>query len=89
MIFITPIKKTWLLKLGQIFDKLAKLGKSTQDAYNQEGWLILQDLLNEWVAEGVASDVNDFSNYPTHLSISSDQRGAYGIMIKSKALIKP
>ena len=33
--------KTLLLKLGQIFDELAKLGKSTQDTYNRGGWLIL------------------------------------------------
>ena len=26
---------------SQIFDELAKLGKSTQDAYNRGGWLIL------------------------------------------------
>ena len=32
---------TLLLKLGQIFDEVAKLGKSTQDAYNQGKWLIL------------------------------------------------
>ena len=30
-----------LLKLGQIFDKVAKLGKSTQDAHNPGKWLIL------------------------------------------------
>ena len=34
-------KKTLLLNLGQIFDEVAKLGKSTQDAYNRGGWLIL------------------------------------------------
>ena len=32
---------TLLLKLGQIFDKVAKLGKSTQDTYHWGGWLIL------------------------------------------------
>ena len=32
---------TLLLKLGQIFDKVAKLGKSTQDAHNPGKWLIL------------------------------------------------
>ena len=32
---------TLLLKLGQIFDKVAKLGKSTQDAYNPGKLLIL------------------------------------------------
>ena len=37
IIFLT----TLLQKLGQIFDKVAKLGKSTQDAYNPGKWLIL------------------------------------------------
>ena len=37
IIFLT----TLLLKLGQIFDEVAKLGKSTQDAYNPGKWLIL------------------------------------------------
>ena len=32
---------TLLLKLGQVFDEVAKLGKSTQDAYNPGKWLIL------------------------------------------------
>ena len=32
---------TLLLKLGQIFDEVAKLGKSTQDTYNPGKWLIL------------------------------------------------
>ena len=32
---------TLLLKLGQIFEEVAKLGKSTQDAYNPRKWLIL------------------------------------------------
>ena len=32
---------TLLLKLGQIFDEVAKVGKSTQDAYNPGKWLIL------------------------------------------------
>ena len=34
-------KTTFLLKLGTIFDKAAKLGKSIRDTYNLEGWLIL------------------------------------------------
>ena len=34
-------KKTLLLKLGQIFDEVAKLGKLTQDTYNRGRWLIL------------------------------------------------
>ena len=52
---------TFLLKLGQIFDKVAKLGKSTQVAYNPGKWLILEALLKNWVAEGIASNVNDFT----------------------------
>ena len=32
---------TLLLKLGQIFDEVAKLGKSTQGAHNSGKWLIL------------------------------------------------
>ena len=32
---------TLLLELGQIFDEVAKLGKSTQDTYNRREWLIL------------------------------------------------
>ena len=32
---------TLLLKLGQIFDEVAKLGKSTQGAHNPGKWLIL------------------------------------------------
>ena len=49
MIRSLSLKKTLLLKLGHILDELAKLGKSTQDTYNPGGWLILLDLLNEWV----------------------------------------
>ena len=44
-----------------IFDKAAKLGKTPRDTYNPGFWLVLLDLLKNWVAEGVASDVNDFS----------------------------
>ena len=54
---------TLLLKLGQIFDEVAKLGKSTQDTYNRVGWLILQALLKNGVAEGVASDSHDTNNH--------------------------
>ena len=38
------------------------LCKASKDAYNQGEWLILKDLLSEWVAEGVASDPHDFSH---------------------------
>jgi hypothetical protein len=34
------------------------------DAYNYGGWLILKDLLNEWVAQGVATDLHDFTSDP-------------------------
>ena len=44
-----------------IFDKAAKLDKATRDAYNLGGWLILKDLLKNWVAKGFASEINDFN----------------------------
>jgi hypothetical protein len=56
-------------KIQMIFDienslcELAKLGKACQDAYNHGGWLILLDCLKNWVAECVASEVNDFTSY--------------------------
>ena len=34
-------KTTFLLKSNPIFDEAAKLGKTSWNAYNQEGWLIL------------------------------------------------
>jgi hypothetical protein len=34
-------KTTFLPRSGLIFDKVAKLGKATWDAYNLGGWLIL------------------------------------------------
>ena len=43
------------------FDEAAKLGKATEDAYNQEDWLIFKDILNEWVSKGLASDPHDFT----------------------------
>ena len=49
-------KTTSLLKSGMIFYQAAKPGKASMDAYNQGPLLILKN----WVAEGVASDVNDF-----------------------------
>ena len=57
---------TLLLKLGQIFDEVAKLGKSTQDAHNPGKWLILLALLKNGVAEGVASDPHDPSQKVGH-----------------------
>ena len=49
-----------MVKSCPTFDQAAKLGKASRDAYNPELLLILQDLFKNWVAEGVASDVNDF-----------------------------
>ena len=45
-----------MVKSGPIFDQAANLGKASKDAYDPGLWLILKN----WVAEGVASDVNDF-----------------------------
>ena len=45
------------------FDTSRRGRKAFQDAYYQGGWLILQVLLNNWVAEGVASEVNDWRNF--------------------------
>ena len=53
MIFESPILA--------FFDKEAKLGKTSGYTYNQGGWLILWDLLNEWIDKGVASNINDFN----------------------------
>jgi hypothetical protein len=43
-----------MVKSCPIFNEVAKLGKSTQDTYNQGGWLILRALLKDRVAGGVA-----------------------------------
>ena len=43
-----------------LFDKAAKLGNASEDTCNWEGWLIFKDILNRWVAEGIASDTHDF-----------------------------
>ena len=43
----------YVLKSCLIFDGMAELGKASEDAYNWGGWLILLDLFNEWVVEGV------------------------------------
>ena len=52
-----PLK---IVKSGLIFDQAAKLGKACRDAYNPGLWLIFKDLFKNWVAKGVASDINDF-----------------------------
>ena len=38
-----------------------KLWKASNDVYNHERLLILEDLLNEWVANDVASDTHDIT----------------------------
>ena len=43
------------------FDDPEKLCKAFNDAYDCGGWMILQDLLNERVAEGDISDTHDFT----------------------------
>jgi phage major head subunit gpT-like protein len=42
----------------------AKIGKTSGNAYNHKGWLVLPDFLNEWIAEGVISDVKSFEYLP-------------------------
>ena len=48
-------RRTFLLKfitkIRPNFDKVAKLEKTTQDAYNWKEWLILYALLKKWVAK--------------------------------------
>jgi hypothetical protein len=41
-------------------DVPAKLSKASDDSYNQRGWLMLKDLLNKWVDEGIASNPHEF-----------------------------
>ena len=54
--------ENWLWKsIFALCDKLAKPGKASQDAYNPGKWLILYALMKNWVAEGIASDVNYFN----------------------------
>ena len=60
---------------------MAKLGKATWDAYNLGGWLILQALLKNWVAEGVASEVNDSTQGP--LITASHPRKQYFLLLFS------
>ena len=61
---VTSILKLFqMVKSCLIFDQAAKVDKVFRDAHNPGLWLILQDLLKNWVAEGVASDVNEFNEY--------------------------
>ena len=57
---IFDIKIHFESPISAVCDELAKLGRASQDAYNPELWLILYDLLKNWVAEGVTFDGNDF-----------------------------
>ena len=41
-------------------DRMKMLEKASWDTYKQGGWLILKDLLKNWVDEGVAFGVNNF-----------------------------
>ena len=76
---------TLLLKLGQIFDEVAKLGKSTQEAYNPRKWLILSALLKNWVAEDIASNVNDFilHGLPSQIKSIKNQKVFCSIFLRS------
>ena len=56
-----------MVKSCPIFDQAAKLGKASRDAYNPGLLLILYDLLENWVSEGVPSDVNDFKLYSIYI----------------------
>jgi hypothetical protein len=47
------LKPVFLLKSGPIFDQAVKLGKATRDAYNPGLWLILKDLLKNWIADTI------------------------------------
>ena len=38
---------------------MSKLGKASWDGYDQGGWLTLKDLLKNWIAKDVASEVTD------------------------------
>ena len=42
-----------------LFNKAVKLGKASGDAHNHGEYLILEDLLNKWIAEVVTSDSHD------------------------------
>ena len=46
-------------------DKAVKVGKASRDAYNRAGWLNSLKIWKNWVAEGVAFKVNNFSVYGT------------------------
>jgi hypothetical protein len=39
----------------------ATLPKASEDTFNSRGWLILKDIINKWVVEGVTSDLHDIT----------------------------
>ena len=57
--------ENWLWK--SIFCTLRQAGKASQDAYNPGKLLNVLALMKNWVAEGIASDVNDLFIYPNFL----------------------
>ena len=59
---MSGLPHVWLLTLlSALLEGHPKLCKESKDANNLGGWLIMKDLLNEWVAEGVATDPHDFT----------------------------
>ena len=54
------INSLWKSNFSTCYE-LAKLGKASQDSNNPGLWLILQDLLRNWVGKGVASDVKNLT----------------------------
>jgi len=59
-------KKNFGSPILALYYELAKLGKVSQDACHPGLWIILWDLLKNWLAKSVASNVNDF-NVEVHL----------------------
>jgi hypothetical protein len=78
-------KTTFLLKSGLIFDQAAKLGKASRDAYNPGLWLILLDLLKNWVAESVSSDVNDFIFITLWTVVAIGQQPFFNLVLWQKS----
>ena len=56
---------------SEILEKISlifwEIWRHQKDIY-QERWLILQDVLNEWVAQDTASDPHDFIIHMSHVS---------------------
>ena len=77
-----PLK---MIKSGPIFDQAAKLGKASRDAYNPCLWLILLDLLKNWVAESVSSDVNDFIFITLWTVVAIGQQPFFNLVLWQKS----